>query len=103
MIGPSPSIAVIASTIVKCGFTVAFRSTIELSIPWRWRMFFGQPYTAPGTTPKKFFMLAVIPAQWCVFSFGNETITSDWSSSTGSATAPRPVKLLAKRTCRTSS
>ncbi len=26
-------------------------------------MFFGQPYTAPGTTPNRFFMLHVMPAQ----------------------------------------
>ena len=68
--------AVTASTIVKAGRTVATRSRIEASIPRMCRMFFGHPYTAPGTTPKKFFMLHVMPAQWCVFSFGIDTTRS---------------------------
>ncbi len=63
MIGPSPSIPTMPSTIARPGRMVATRSTMELSMPRQCRMFFGQPYTAPGTTPKKFFMLPVIPAQ----------------------------------------
>jgi hypothetical protein len=43
MIGPSPSIAVTASTMEKWGRMVALRSRMEFSIPFTCRMFLGQP------------------------------------------------------------
>ena len=67
------------------------------------RTFFGHPYTAPGTVPKRFFMLHVMPAQWCVLSFGIEMMKSDCSSSTGNASSRRPVNQLLSGTIRTSS
>ena len=32
-------------------------------MPFQWRIFFGHPYLAPGTTPNMFFMLSVTPDQ----------------------------------------
>ena len=48
-------------------------------------------------------MLAVIPAQWWVFSFGIETMKSDCSSSTGNASRSSPVNRLRSGTSATSS
>ena len=42
-------------------------------MPFQWRISFGQPYLAPGTTPRMFFMLGVTPDQWWVLIFGIET------------------------------
>ena len=56
-------IAVTASTMARCGRMVAVRSRIELGMPCICSGFLGQPYTAPGTVPNRFFMLQVIPAQ----------------------------------------
>ena len=43
MIGPSPSMPTMPSTIARPGLTVAARSTIEFSIPRKCSRFFGQP------------------------------------------------------------
>ena len=43
--------------------TVAQMSTMLGSIPRQCRIFLGQPYFAPGTTPNKFFMPSVTPDQ----------------------------------------
>jgi hypothetical protein len=43
MIGPSPSIAVMASTTVRCGRTVEVRSRIDAGMLRMCRMFFGHP------------------------------------------------------------
>ena len=42
-------------------------------MPFQWRMFFGHPYRAPGTTPNMFFMLSVTPDQWWALIFGIDT------------------------------
>ena len=65
--------------------------------------FFGQPYTAPGTTPNRFFIAQVMPAQWWVFSFGIDTTRSALSTDAGSAIRPMPLKLLASSRHSTSS
>ena len=56
MIGPFPSIATMPSTMDKLGRIVAVRSMIDCSMPLKCSRFFGHPYTAPGTVPKRFFM-----------------------------------------------
>jgi hypothetical protein len=53
-------------------------------MPFQWRIFFGHPYLAPGTTPNMFFMLRVTPAQWCVLILGMETRKSASSTVHGS-------------------
>ncbi len=43
MIGPSPSMPTMPSTMAKAGRTVALMSRIEGPMPAKWRTFFGQP------------------------------------------------------------
>jgi len=43
MMGPSPSMPTMPSTMAKAGRTVALMSRIEGSMPAKWSTFFGQP------------------------------------------------------------
>ena len=79
------------------GRIVAARSTIAFWMPWKCRKFFGHPYTAPGTTPNRFFIPHVMPAQWCVFSFGIEMTISASSTDTGSARSAQGHEAAAQR------
>ena len=63
MIGPSPSMQTIPSTIVIVLGSEALISLIVCGMPLWCSTFFGQPYTPPGTTPKRFFILRVAPTQ----------------------------------------
>ncbi len=80
--GPLPSIAMTASAITKLMGTVAQTSRMLCWMPLQWRMFFGQPYLLPGTTPNMFFMLRVTPDQWCVLTLGIDTTKSASTSTT---------------------
>ncbi len=51
----------------------------------------GQPYTLPGMHPKQFLSESVTPTQWCVLSFGIDTITSVSRSTRGTQSASSPV------------
>jgi hypothetical protein len=91
MIGPSPSIPVMPSTIASDGRTAADTSMMLASIPAQCRTFFGQPYTLPGTHPKQFFSESVTPARWWDFIFGIDTTTSASTTGFGSHSSRRSV------------
>jgi hypothetical protein len=85
MIGPSPSMPTIPSTIARCGRTVAVMSRIDPGMPAWCRTFFGQPVIAPRHHAEEFFIESVTPAQWWVLSLGSETIRSARTSVAGRA------------------
>ncbi len=81
--GPLPSMPTMPSTMAKVRGNNPCRSAMHSWIPAQCSTFLGQPYTAPGTRPNRFFMLSVAPTQWWHFILGMETSRSAESAVRG--------------------